>query len=202
MTGSDVAPPRYYNDLEATLAEAWRMLVRGAADRRAAFHTPVLASLRGDGRPAARTVVLRDLDPDRRRLRFHTDRRSMKFAEIAAEPRVSMHFYDPAAKVQICIDGRAARHAEDALADLSWDRTQPMSRNCYRVSPGPGSPIGDPSQAVSGGTVGDDEAGRENFAAITVAIDTLEWLYLAAQGHRRARFHWAGEELIATWLVP
>ena len=177
------------------------MLVRGATDRKTAFHTPVLASLRRDGRPAARTVVLRDVDPELRTLRVHTDRRSMKYEEIAADPRISMHFYDPADKVQICIEGRGVLHAADGLADLAWSRTQPMSRICYRVSPGPGTPIGDPSDAVSVGP-GDHEAGRENFAAISVAIDTIEWLYLAAQGHRRARFRWDGAGAAATWLVP
>lgn len=201
MSGPQVSLPAFYDDLEATLAEAWRLLVRGAADRKTAFHTPVLASLRGDGRPAARTVVLRAVDPEPRILRFHTDRRSMKYGEVAADPRVSMHFYDPAAKVQICIDGRASMHVADGLADSAWHRTQPMSRICYRVSPGPGRPVEHPTAAVSH-TGGDDEAGRENFAAISVAVDTMEWLYLAAQGHRRARFRWRDWAFSATWLVP
>ncbi len=201
MTGSPVAHPAFYNDLDATLVEAWRLLVQGARDRRAAFHTPVVASLRGDGRPGVRTVVLRAVDPDLRVLRFHTDRRSTKHGEIAADPRVAMLFYDPAAKVQICIDGLAARHASDEIADLAWRQTKPMSRACYRVSPGPGTLIEDPSAAI-GGDAGDGEAGRENFAAITVAIDAVEWLYLAARGHRRARFRWDGQALSATWLVP
>lgn len=201
MSGSKRALPAFYDDLDATLAEAWRLLAHGAVDRRTAFHTPVLASRRGDGRPAVRTVVLRAVDPDQRKVRFHTDRRSMKYAEIAADPRVSMHFYDPAAKVQICVDGRASRHSDDKLADLAWRHTRPMSRVCYRVSPGPGTPIEDPSLAVAGDAA-DGEAGRDNFAAITVAIDAIEWLYLAAQGHRRARFRWESEALSATWLVP
>lgn len=201
MSGSQVALPPFYDDLDATLAEAWRLLVSGAGDRRTGFHTPVLASVRGDGRPAARTVVLRSVDPDLRSLRFHTDRRSMKFEELAAEPRVSMHFYDPTAKAQLRVDGLASRHAADELADLAWRQTRPMSRVCYRVSPAPGLPIENPTEAVTEGA-GENADGRENFAAITVAVETIEWLYLAARGHRRARFRWQDGALDATWLVP
>ncbi len=196
------ALPPFYDDLEGTLAETWRMLVHGVENRRAAFHTPVVTTLRRDGRPAARTVVLRAVDDERRTLRFHTDRRSMKYGEIAAEPRVALHFYDPGAKVQLCIDGRATLHADDALADRAWSESRPMSRLCYRVAPGPGTEIGDPKEAVTEDAGGNGQAGRENFAAISVAIDSIEWLYLAVQGHRRALFRWDGRGLSATWLVP
>lgn len=202
MTEPFPALPGFYDDLDATLVEAWAMLVRGAKDRRSAFHTPVLATLRTDGRPAARTVVLRSADPEGRTLRFHTDRRSSKFVEIAADPRVSMHFYDPAAKVQLCIDGRATGHAEDELADMAWRGTRPMSRVCYRVEPGSGSEIETPHAARVASPGVDGEAGRANFSAVTIAVDSIEWLYLAAQGHRRAQFRWRGQGLGATWLVP
>lgn len=193
--------PVFYDDLDGTLAEAWRLLRSGAEDRRAAFHTPVVATRRLDGRPAARTVVLRAVDSERRTLRFHTDRRSMKYDELAAEPRMALHLYDPAAKVQLCIDGQATRHADDELADAAWAGSRPMSRACYRVAPGPGTPIDTPSQAVIGPDDG-GVAGRDNFAAVSVAITGIEWLYLAVQGHRRAQFRWDDGALTATWLVP
>lgn len=201
QAGSSTGLPAFYDDLGATLAEAWRLLERGAADRRSGFHTPVLASLRADGRPAARTVVLRAADPEARILRFHTDRRSRKYREIAAEPRVAMQFYDPGAKVQLRIDGRATVHADDALARQAWTGSRPMSRACYGVAPGPGTEIGRPAEAVIDPVDG-GEAGREHFAAVTVDIESIEWLYLAAAGHRRARFRWNSGVVSATWLVP
>lgn len=202
MTEPPPAQPGFYDDLDATLVEAWRLLARGARDRRSAFHTPVLATLRADGRPTARTVVLRAADPDRRTLRFHTDRRSRKSAEIAADPRVSMHFYDAAAKVQLCVDGRASIHAEDEVADAAWRDTRPMSRLCYRVEPGPGTEIDKPNVLSQESPGADGEAGRENFCAVTIAVESIEWLYLAAEGHRRAQFRWEQRILSANWLVP
>jgi pyridoxamine 5'-phosphate oxidase len=68
--------PSFYDDLDGTLAEAWRLISRGVADRRSPFHHPVVATIGGDGAPQARTVILRACDPAAQRLRFHTDARS------------------------------------------------------------------------------------------------------------------------------
>ena len=50
----------------------------------------------------------------------------------------------------------------------------------------------------------DADAGRDNFCAILCTAFELEWLYLAAAGHRRARFAWSesGALTTATWLAP
>ncbi len=202
QTRSRRDPPRFYDDLDETLAEAWRLLERGVADRRSPFHTPALASLREDGAPSVRTLVLRAVDRDARTLRFHTDVRSGKFREIAAQPRVALHFYDPTRKVQLRIDGSARLHKGDAVAAAAWRATRSFSRACYRVEPQPGQEIDDPRSAQT--EIGSErsEAGHENFAAITVEMESLEWLYLAARGHRRAQFRWQNHALAASWLVP
>ncbi len=194
--------PSFYNDLDASLLEAWRLLRRGVSDRRSPFHTPVLATQRGDGFPAIRTVVLRAVDETRHRLRFHTDVRSAKFREISAEPRVAVHFYGASEKLQLRLDGRATLHRDDELADTAWRATRPFSRACYRVAVMPGTVVGNPHASSSADDSDDPEAGRENFAAISVSIDCLEWLYLAARGHRRARFSWKNGEVEGAWLVP
>lgn len=95
------ALPIYYDDLDASLAEAWRLLVRGAADRKSPIHTPAIASIGVDGAPKVRVVVLRAADPASRTLRFHTDRRGQKIAEFAACPLVQIIAYDPHQKIQL-----------------------------------------------------------------------------------------------------
>ena len=190
------------DDLDDILAQAWRLLSEGVTDRNAPLHTPSVATLRGDGLPSVRTVVLRGVDPAARRLRFHSDRRSAKISEIRANARVALHAYDPGRKLQLRLEGSAQVHEEDALAEAAWAASRPFSRACYRVMPGPGSAIGDPSGAVTHPLVGDEDPGRENFCAVAVTVDALEWLYLSAQGHRRARFEWREEGLSAGWLVP
>ncbi len=195
--------PSYYDDLAGTLAEAWRLLARGVADRRSPFHHPTLATIGLDGQPQARTVVLRACDGAGRRLRFHTDARSEKVGELTADVRASLHFYDSGAKIQLRLSGVATLHRDDPAAEAAWVGSRPMSRQCYGVAPGPGTEIG------AGGDFNlpeiTDEAtapGRANFTAVVIEATRLEWLYLAAAGHRRARFDWTGGELRAAWLAP
>lgn len=189
-------------DLQAVIAEAMRLLSRAVADRRSPLHTPTIATVGLDGRPQLRTVVLRGFDTARRELRFHTDARSPKIAELRAEPRVGIHGYDPGAKIQIRIDATATLHAGDAVADNAWIASQPMSRVCYATAPAPGSAIGEGGAFTLPTGADEIAAGRENFVAVIAQIDALEWLHLAHTGHRRARFRWSEDGVEGTWLAP
>lgn len=190
-------PPPPATPAEA-LESAFRLLARGVADRRSPFHTPTLATRGADGAPNLRTVVLRAFDPARRRLRIHTDRRSAKAAELAAEPRAMLHGYDPGAQVQLRLAGRARLHLDDAVADAAWAASREMSRMCYAAEHAPGAILAAPAAAPR-----DAAAGRANFAAVLMEVDSLDWLLLAHEGHRRARFSWdAAGALTAAWIAP
>ncbi len=189
-------------ELAAIAERAFALLAAGAASRHEPFHTPTLASTGLDGRPRLRTVVLRHVDMVLRTLRFHTDRRSDKAAELAADPRFALHGYDAPAKVQIRVEGRVTLHATDALADAAWNASRAMSRVCYGSQPGPGVEI---AQAGAFALPHDDEAieaGRRHFVAVVCAVERLEWLDLALAGHRRALFDWRAGAVQARWLVP
>ncbi|RVU21856.1 pyridoxamine 5'-phosphate oxidase family protein [Methylobacterium oryzihabitans] len=193
--------PPFYDDLDATLAEAWRLLADGAAHRRGAFHTPSLATVGLDGRPRLRTVVLRAVDPAQRRLRFHADRRSDKVGEIARDPRVSLHVYEAGAKIQVRIEGVARLHHDDAVADAAWAGSRPISRACYGIAPGPGTPLdAGGGYAMPEGDPG--EAGRAQFTAVAVAVERFDVLYLAHAGHRRSRFALGSEGVRGEWITP
>jgi pyridoxine/pyridoxamine 5'-phosphate oxidase len=192
--------PSYYDDLPATLDEAWGLLVRGAVDRRHAFHTPTVATVGLDGTPRIRTVVLRAVDARARTFRFHTDRRSCKFAELTHAPAIALHAYDPGAKVQIRLSGTAVLHPFGSdLAASAWRQSQAMSRLCYGQIAAPGSTVDDPQAALEGAT---DEAAERNFVAVLTTVTRLEWLYLAHAGHRRALFSWESDTPSAVWLAP
>ena len=49
-------------------------------------------------------------------------------------------------------------------------------------------------------TLAQSEKGYKNFTVIQCKIQTIEWLYLAAKCHRRAKFNLKTNENI--WLVP
>lgn len=194
--------PAFYDDLDATLDAALACLAAGARDRTDPFHTPALASVGLDGGPRARTVVLRGWDAGERVLRIHTDRRAAKAAELAANPAVALHVYDPARKLQLRLAGAASQHADDAGAAAAWAATQPMSRLCYQVVDPPGAPVADPrAVAFDAAATGD---GADHFMVLRIAVARIEWLYLAHEGHRRAAFEWdaAAARWAGRWLVP
>jgi pyridoxamine 5'-phosphate oxidase len=194
-------PPSYYDDLIGTREEIWRQLARGVADRKAAFHTPALATISTDGQPRLRTVVLRGFDPALAELTIHTDRRSEKFAELSARPGCAILLYDPGLKQQLRVTGRASLHLDDAVADQAWARSGRSSRVCYQLTSAPGEVIASPYDGLP---EPDNLAlGRPHFSVIRVEIAEIEWLYLASAGHRRARFVRSGDgPFSGEWLVP
>lgn len=191
--------PAHYSDLAAVDDAAWAMLAEGAADRRAAFHQVQVASVARDGRPEVRTVVLRKVDCSARCLGFHTDVRSAKFAALTACPDVELHAYDHAAKVQVRARGRAVLHHCDATTAALWAAMRTHARAVYAQPPAPGTALGAPGGA--GGPPLDDAAAFANFVLVDVRLAEVEWVYLAATGHRRARLCYFPEKM-ATWVAP
>lgn len=191
-------PPPFYDDLTGSLEHALALFARGVADRRSPFHTPVVATIGADGAPQARAMVLRAVDAPARTLRFHTDARSVKAAEIAAEPRIAIHVYDQKTKIQVRVAARARfEPSESALAQEAWAASRPQSRLCYAQAPAPASALAAPGEAGPGAS-----DGAENFAVLVACAHEIEWLYLRHAGHRRARFAWDGAQWIGTWLAP
>ena len=194
--------PAFYDALDASFAELWRLLAEGTALGRSGFHLPALATLDAGGAPRLRTVVLREADRETGTLRFHCDRRSDKAAEIAANPACALMAYDAAAKIQIRAEGRAALHTDDAVAEAAWAGSRAMSRVCYGSEPGPGTalPAGDAY------TMPDETAaatvGRPHFAAVLLRAERLEFLYLDRRGHRRAAWSRDASGWSGTWLAP
>lgn len=193
--------PAFYDDRDASFAELWRLLVEGAALGRSGFHLPSLATLGADGAPRMRTVVLRAADPETGTLRFHCDRRSDKAAEIAANPACALMAYDAAAKIQIRVEGRAALHTGDAVAEAAWAGSRTMSRVCYGSQPAPGTAL-PAGNAYSLPDEADAAIGRPHFAAVLVRAERLDFLYLDRRGHRRAAWHRREAGWHGAWLAP
>ena len=186
-----------YDDLAASAAYGWSMLERGVKDRKSAFHTPSVATLTAEGAPTIRTVVLRGCDTQNKTVRFHTDTRSGKIAELTQNPQAALHFYDANAKIQLRLAAKLET-ASGATYDAAWANTRPMSRECYQVTQSPGSLIDDPYQVAFDAAATQD--GEAHFAPVVAHILKMEWLYLAARGHRRALFDF--EQDTQNWLVP
>ena len=184
--------------LDAALAMALAALAAGAQDRHSAFHTPALATIGLDGTPSLRSVVLRHVDARARILHIHTDSRSAKAAELAANPRIALHGYDRVARLQLRLTGRASLHHDDSIADAAWAASRETSRMTYATAHPPGTPLPAPPAAPD-----DPGGGRAHFAALLLCFDSLDWLLLDPAGHRRARFTWTADGTAdAAWLAP
>ena len=196
------------DDLDTILTDIWTRWGRGSADRRSPFHTPVVASISVSGTTQQRIMVLRHVDRSGSTLRFHTDIRSGKAAQIAEHGTVSVLGYDASAKVQIRASGTAQIITTGTIPDTAWAATSPSGRRSYLTTLAPGS-ISD--HATSGlpkayettvPTLPESEAGRANFAIIVITLDRFEWLHLASTGHRRAAFTRSGDTWAGKWLIP
>ena len=183
--------------LDEIPALAWLLLAEGAASGRAAFHTPVLATQGAQG-PDARTVVLRAAKADIQTLICHTDIRSPKWRALEHDEALAWIFYDPAAKLQLRFSGRASLHHKDELAQARWLTSRASSRECYRNPFAPGTMVDDPQTALRAPL----EDGFSNFGVIACRVQTMDWLYLRAGGHRRAIFDYRGGDWQGNWVAP
>jgi hypothetical protein len=200
--------PDHYASLDAALDRAWTLLQAAVTDRASNMRTPVLATKGRDGAPAARTVILRAVDKERRSVHVYTDARSAKVKEIYREPRVEIVFHHTHENVQVRVAGRATMRAGDPQDREAWAAQVPPVRRAYMGAVAPGTP----APAPTGGfpamfedrlpSAEESETAFENFAVIAVAVERLEWLYLNPAGHRRAVFTWPGGTRKAGWVVP
>lgn len=69
-----------------------------------------LATASADGRPSARTVLIKDFDE--RGFVFYTNYNSRKGLDLAANPRAALLFFWPELERQVEIDGRVERVSE------------------------------------------------------------------------------------------
>ncbi|MAV85428.1 MAG: pyridoxamine 5'-phosphate oxidase, partial [Gammaproteobacteria bacterium] len=125
--------PSHYDSLEQTLQSAESILEDAIRNAKNLFHTPVISSHSNEG-IQTRTVVLRDFIQDSRIIRFHTDLRSPKVAELQANPAATMQGYDPSIKIQLRMLGSAEVHHQDAVTEAAWAETREMSKECYSVA--------------------------------------------------------------------
>mgnify|MGYP001984537853 FL=1 len=83
-----------------------------------------------------------------------------------------------------------------------------MSRQCYLGDKAPGSNTVSPTSGLTEEidnhkySIEESEIGYKNFCVIETYIKSIEWLYLAAKGHRRAYFSLKNNSLEKKWLIP
>lgn len=179
-------------DLSLLYAEVWTRLTRGVHDRHAPARHPTLATVTRDGRPQARTVVLRGADKLAGTLDIHTDLRSAKVGELRTTPFAALHVWDTSAHLQLRLAVLVTILTGQDVASI-WAGVPAASRLSYGSSPAPGQPI---EQALNYKRAADPAC----FVVLRLKVQMIDALHLGPN-HRRAQFdlndNWAGE-----WLAP
>ena len=179
-------------DLPDLYAQVWTRLVRGVRDRRAPTRHPTLATVTSDGKPQARTVVLRAADKTTGTLDIHTDLQSSKVADLRATTFAALHVWDTGAHLQMRLEATVTILTGPDVAAL-WAEVPDASRQSYGSLPAPGRPIAHALDYAK-------QPDAESFAVLRMTVQTIDALHLGAH-HRRARFdrdgRWAG-----IWLAP
>ena len=196
----------YYEDFKEIEKKLWALLTRAVSDRNSEFRTPVFIC--GDKNNLdGRVVVLRKADEKNLTLQFHSDIRSTKIGTIKNNPNSSLLFYGKKEKIQLRMNVESKLHYNDEITKKSWDKTGHISRKCYLVTNGPGTKSEKPTSGLDNKfdnfdfTKEESEAGYKNFCVIKCKIKSIEWLYLAAKGHRRALIEFQRSKKFS-WLVP
>ena len=174
-------------------AAVWRELAQAVRDKQHGWRVAVLATVDRQGADA-RSVVLRDLDAPTRTLLMYTDARSPKTAQLAAHPEGTLVLWSAALGWQLRLRVALALETSGLRVSSRWAtlKLTPAAQDYLSPLP-PGAPIG------SGvGYLAPERQSREHFAVLAAQVQSVDWLELHPQGHRRALFSAAG----ATWITP
>jgi len=199
--------PDYYNDLDKIYLKIWNLLENGLANRNAPFHIPVFI-VGEQNKFDGRIVVLRGIDRKEKKIWFHSDIRSKKIKILKSNPQANLLFYDKSEKIQLRILGSVKINFKNEMTKKSWKKTAHMSRQCYLGDKAPGTDVIEPTSGLTENidnlkySIEESEAGYQNFCVVETFIKSIEWLYLAAKGHRRAYFSIKNNSLEKKWLIP
>jgi len=167
----------------------WRELGAAVRDKGHAWRVAVLATTNG-AEADARSVVLRDLDADTRTLLVYTDPRSAKARQVASHPLGMLVLWSDALGWQLRLRVMLRVQTSGLEVSSRWARLKMTPAAHDYLSPlAPGSTVEHPLP---------QRGSREHFAVLAADVQSVDWLELHPEGHRRALFDAGGRR----WLVP
>ena len=185
-----------------------RNLTRGVKDRKHTFHTPVFCNVDNENSIESRVVVLRQFDSPNMVLNFHTDFRSPKILGLQQNNNSLLVFYDHKLKIQLRIKTTSTINNQNKVTQEMWEQTKLFSRKCYLTEKAPSSSTNLPEDGIDeslGGrepTLEESERGYKNFTVVQNQIQQIDWLYLAASGHRRLKIILEKKIPSFQWIIP
>ncbi len=173
----------------------WKTLIRATVDKKHPYRNVVLAST-STGYPQLRMVILRQVDTTHRTLTFYTHYLSAKVEQFQTDSRSSCLFWNDRQKVQLRLQGTMTVHYQDELAQQYWQKVPEFRHFEYTHPVAPGTPIDAPGQRM------EDSSDDHYFTVLSFEVNSMDWLELGRDGHRRARFWWVEQEWNGGWLMP
>ena len=153
------------------------------------WRVAVLATV-DDGQADARHLVLREVGAAARRLAFYTDARSPKVRQIEQSPQGTLIFYSRKLGQQLRMQVRLNVETDGLAVSSRWARLQTSAgARDYQSVAAPGRPLDAPLSELGV---------RGHFAMIEAMAETVDWLELHPEGHRRAVLGANG----ARWVQP
>jgi pyridoxamine 5'-phosphate oxidase len=173
-------------------AFVWEELAKGLQDRHSVNRFPTLVTVSHDGRPQARTVVLRGANRDEWQLEIYTESDSAKAAELRASPRAAIHVWNTETRLQVRMEAYATLIQGDEARKV-WDSLPLASQLTCGKTPPTGS-------AIKNSLAYEIQVDPDKFMVVRLAIDLMDVLHLGDM-HRRAQFQRNTREF-GQWCVP
>jgi hypothetical protein len=182
-------PEERLDDLQQIESAVWRELQAAPVRKGHEWRLGVLATTDGESGDA-RSVVLRDFEAVSRTLIVYTDSRSPKAAQATAHPMGTLVLWSPSLSWQLRLRVSLEVETSGLRVSSRWARLKmtPGAQDYLSPMP-PGSPMARPAP---------ERGSREHFALLLLHIQSVDWLELHADGHRRAGFDPRGRQ----WLAP
>ncbi|MBC7728230.1 MAG: pyridoxamine 5'-phosphate oxidase family protein [Microbacteriaceae bacterium] len=176
--------------LEQIYQACWHELGQAPRDKTHAFRLLGLATVDGE-QADLRSVVLREVLADQRTLVLFTDARSPKVTQIQRQPAGTLLAWCKRLSWQLRLRVQLEVETSGPAVSSRWARLKmtPAAQDYLSPLP-PGAPLGRPVP---------ERSSREHFAVINARVQSIDWLELRAEGHRRAAFDAAGQ---GQWLTP
>ena len=141
-------------------------------------------------------------------LNFHTDFRSPKIASLMKNNNSLFVFYEQKLKMQLRIKTISSINNQNTITEKMWERTKLVSRKCYLTQKPPSSVTSLPEDGIDDNlkgkepTLEESEKGYKNFTVVQNKIHQIDWLYLAASGHRRLKIILKDSIPSFSWIIP
>jgi pyridoxamine 5'-phosphate oxidase len=177
-------------DLNQIHQACWDALADAPRNKGHAFRVMAMATL--DNQAAdLRTMVLREVQVDERKLVFFTDARSPKVTQLQRHPDGMLLAWCGQLSSQLRLQVRLEVETSGLAVSSRWARLKmtPGAQDYLSPLP-PGAPLARPLP---------ERGTREHFAVLNAEVVAIDWTELHADGHRRARFDQHGQ---GQWLTP